>query len=500
MERQKVNTKVTGVEIFLEGGMVKREGTIKLKPGINNISILGMTDTANEDTIKIEVEGKKYYNVEITNYRAEEYAQGVKEIDDLVGELAHKITIKEQQKSLWTVNSDFSQREKADYEEISKFIANYADNVYKLEKELDELRVEHLKKTEEINKIKKKYKQKIVNIDIENDKEEEVPVIITYFENAMYWKPIFEFHAQEDKAIIKNKGKIIQRTPDVWEKVKVELSTGMPTGSQGIPEIVAPILKLEESYERMWLRKSSGYGMLRAGRDYNCDYSLSDSESYEKEEEIKKEMLAQTNDQRIDMDTTTSYDLNGTWTIDNVNDGIIAELYQYEVAMTLKRVFIPKRTSNGYLAGEVKTKDLSELNNHEVEVYYKGNYVGKIFTELNFEEEKNLISLGIDEKLKSTRKEEETHSKTLKNKQNKKTIITVSSSKQEECEVIVKDYVPKTNNKDINISDIKLDGGQLNEETNIVEWTFVLKPGEIKNITTSYDATYPLKKSLVKIG
>ena len=60
----------------------------------------------------------------------------------------------------------------------------------------------------------------------------------------------------------------------------------MPTGSQGIPEIVAPILKLEESYERMWLRKSSGYGMLRAGRDYNCDYSLSDSESYEKEEEI----------------------------------------------------------------------------------------------------------------------------------------------------------------------------------------------------------------------
>ena len=498
MERQKVNTKVTGVEIFLEGGMVKREGTIKLKPGVNNISILGMTDTANEDTVKIEVEGKKYYNVEITSYKAEEYAQGVKEIDDLVGELAHKITIKEQQKSLWTVNSDFSQREKADYEEISRFITNYADNVYKLEKELDELRVEHLKKTEEIKRIMKKYKQKIVNIDIENDKEEEVPVIITYFENAMCWKPIFELHAQENKAIIKNKGKIIQRTPDVWEKVKVELSTGMPTGSQEIPEIVAPVLKLEESYERMWRRKGFGPAMRSSRGDYDCDFSV--MESYASEKESKNEMLAQMNDQRIDMDTTTSYDLNGTWTIDNVNDGIIAELYQYEVAMTLKRVFIPKRTSNGYLAGEIKTKDLSELNGHEVEVYYKGNYVGKIFTELNFEEEKNFVSLGIDEKLKSTRKEEDTHSKGLKNKHNKKTVITVSSSKQENCEVIVKDYLPKTNNKDINISDIKLDGGQLNEETNIVEWTFVLKPGEIRNITTSYDATYPLKKSLVKVG
>lgn len=498
MERQKVNTKVTGVEIFLEGGMVRREGTIKLKPGVNNISILGMTDTANEDTIKIEVEGKKYYNVEITSYKAEEYAQGVKEIDDLVGELAHKITIKEQQKSLWTVNSDFSQREKADYEEISRFITNYADNVYKLEKELDELKVEHLKKTEEIKKIMKKYKQKIVNIDIENDKEEEVPVTITYFENAMCWKPIFELHAREDKAIIKNKGKIIQRTPDVWEKVKVELSTGMPTGSQEIPEIVAPVLKLEESYERMWRRKGFGPAMRSSRGDYDCDFSV--MESYASEKESKNEMLAQMNDQRIDMDTTTSYDLNGTWNIDNVNDGIIAELYQYEVAMTLKRVFIPKRTSNGYLAGEIKTKDLSELNGHEVEVYYKGNYVGKIFTELNFEEEENLVSLGIDEKLKSTRKEEDTHSKGLKNKHNKKTIITVSSSKQEDCEVIVKDYLPKTNNKDINISDIKLDGGQLNEETNIVEWTFVLKPGEIRNITTSYDATYPLKKSLVKVG
>lgn len=487
MDRLRVNTEVIEAEIFLKGAMVKRKGIIELEPGINHISILGLTKDSNENTVKIELENEKYSNIEITSYSNKEHAKIIAEANKLIGELEHKIQIKEKQKDLWTINSDFSQREKADYEEISRFISNYADNVFVLEKELDDLKIECLKKRDEVDKLVDQSKQKIINFDIESDSKKSVTVLITYFENYAKWEPVFELYASEESAIIKIKGKIIQKTIDVWKDVKLSLSTGTPTGAQEIPEISPNILSLELSYERR---------MRKYGRTFSSSTDYCMDESYLTKAAVNPEerMLSELNEQRVDMDTTTSYNLNGTWTIDNRNDGVIADLYEREVLMSTKRVFVPKRSSNGYLAGEFETKDLSDLNKHNVEVYFNDNYVGKIYVDLNIEEEKNLISLGIDEKLKTTRKEETTHSKGFKNKLNKKIIITLSSSKQDKCQVLVRDFIPKSADKELIISNISLDFGKLNEDTNIVEWDLNLIPGNVKILTMEYEITYPLKK------
>lgn len=72
--------------------------------------------------------------------------------------------------------------------------------------------------------------------------------------------------------------------------------------------------------------------------------------------------------------------------------------------------------------------------------------------------------------------------------------ITLKNTKSEAIELRIKDQVPIAANSEIQVLDIRTDGGILENRTGIVRWNIPLKPLEQKTLTLSYTVKYPKEK------
>lgn len=492
-----MNTKVIKAVIYRKSAIITRECKVHLKKGLNNITLEGLSKAAPEDSIKLRLENLKYSNLQVKLLQTTELVGKVEVDIKEINSLQTQIAVKEQQKALWEKNSDFSQRKGIVYEELEKFIDNYSTNVLKLEDELVELRLDLAKKTEAYNKQFKQVDRKVITFDIESDKERDEIIRFNYLEPNVQWDPIYEIYADDDSKELQVlvKGRIVQVTPENWKDVKVELFTGNPTLSKNIPTLSANYLSFND-YSNKRIFKS-------AVLDSDMEYSMADMS--EPDRVMAKAARIRTsyessydNVSRNDKETTTQYKLPGVWTVNNNPKGLLVDLYDYTIPVEISHLIIPRASTNGYLVAEVESNKLSDLNGQKVILYYNDNYIGKSNIYMNTEEEKTLISLGIDEKVIGTRKLDQYHSVGLsKQKDSVKVKLNINSSNSKAIDIIVKDILPKSSGKDVAIEAVKLNDGVADEE-GIIVWNLTIEPNTMKEINFSYDITYPKKGELLK--
>lgn len=72
--------------------------------------------------------------------------------------------------------------------------------------------------------------------------------------------------------------------------------------------------------------------------------------------------------------------------------------------------------------------------------------------------------------------------------------LTLKNTKNEAVEVNVKDQIPISNASDLKVTDVRTDGGVLDEKTGIVRWKVALQPREQKVVTLTYSVKYPKDK------
>ena len=492
-----METKVIKAVIYRKSAIITRECKVHLKKGLNSITLEGLSKSAPEDSIKLRLENLKYSNLQVKLLQTVELV-GKVEIDiKEINRLQTQIAVKEQQKALWEKNSDFSQRKSVVYEELEKFIDNYSTNVLKLEDELVELRLDLTKKTEEYNKQFRKVDRKIITFDIESDKEQDEIIRFSYLEPNVQWHPIYEVYADDDSKELQVlvKSRIIQTTSESWKDVKIELFTGNPTISKNIPILSSNYLSFEDySYKRISIARET------FGAECALDSAMPETDRVmAKAAKMRTSYESSYNEvSRNDKETTTQYDLPGVWSINNNQKGLLIDLYDYTIPVEISHLIIPRSSTNGYLVAEVESNKLSDLNTQQVVLYYNDNYIGKSIIYMNTENEKTLISLGIDEKLIGTRKLDQYHSVGLsKQKDSIKVKLNINSSNSKEIKVIVKDILPKSSGKDVSIEAVKLNEGVVDED-GIIVWNLEIDPNTMKEINFSYDITYPKKGELYK--
>lgn len=492
-----MNTKVIKAVIYRKSAIITRECKVHLKKGLNNITLEGLSKAAPEDSIKLRLENLKYSNLQVKLLQTVELVGKVEVDIKEINSLQTQIAVKEQQKALWEKNSDFSQRKSIAYEELEKFIDNYSTNVLKLEDELVELRLDLTKKTEAYNKQFKQVDRKIITFDIESDKEQDEIIRFSYLEPNVQWNPIYEIYADDDSKELQVlvKGRVIQTTPENWKDVKIELFTGNPTISKNIPILSSNYLSFEDYSNRRVFA-------ARASFDAECalDGAMPETDRVVVKAAKMRNSYESSYDNvsRNDKETTTQYELPGIWTVNNNPKGLLVDLYDYTIPVEISHLIIPRVSTNGYLVAEVESNKLSDLNNQQVILYYNDNYIGKSNIYMNTEEEKTLISLGIDEKLIGTRKLDQYHSVGLsKQKDSVKVKLNINSSNSKAIDIIVKDILPKSSGKDVAIEAVKLNDGVADEE-GIIVWNLTIEPNTMKEINFSYDITYPKKGELLK--
>ena len=146
--------------------------------------------------------------------------------------------------------------------------------------------------------------------------------------------------------------------------------------------------------------------------------------------------------------------------------------------------------------------DWDELNliEGDANVYFENSFVGSTYLDPSSLLDTLEISLGKDERIVIERKKlkdfEERRFFGSKTRESLSFEISIRNTKSEPIEINVEDQIPVSTDESIKISPKELSGGELEEQTGIINWRLNLKPNETKKLILNYQLEYPKGKRI----
>ena len=489
-------TQIKEVSVYRSGAYITRFGLFGLKEGKQTILIEGLSESLDPSTLTVslnkDVSGS---NIHVERYTPEKQNEIKKEILDSLKKVQTQIQTRKDQIEILKKNTDFSNRESVSLKDMNEFIDAFPKKIDMIYEQIASLEEEeaHLKKQyEEKQKEARSY---LVKIDLDTKTAGSYPVALRYFERNACWNPNYEIRAEEDENIrVLLKAQIIQNTREEWNGVKVTLFTGDPSTSADIPKLYPQQL----SFHRPEINGMRFAGTMKAAMAVQRDVAAEEMADYEAMEETM-ETVSYGRASVNENETMMEYDLEGLHDISNTNPFDI-ELTARNVSCRYHVIAVPKADPYGYLAAEVRSEDLSDLLNSNANIFYRDTFLGNVFLNVDPSKETYDISLGKDEgiRLKRTQKKRLRSNVLLKGqtKTEFEYAIEVSSTKSRDVKITLKDQIPVSNDKTIQVETADLSEGKLDEKTGEIVWEFDLPGSATKSFTLAYDVAWPKDKEL----
>lgn len=177
------------------------------------------------------------------------------------------------------------------------------------------------------------------------------------------------------------------------------------------------------------------------------------------------------------------------------------EIDAFEVPADFTYHTFPKIKPVVLLNAQVVNWEQMSLLDGEANLFFEGTFTGKnLLTLQSFNDTLN-IPLGNDREILVKREQDKkiSSSKFLGSKKEttRSWKITVRNNKSDSIKIELLDQIPVTTNEEIEILDVQLQGGKLEEETGKVIWNLTLLPGEQVEKIISYTVKHPKNKHLI---
>ncbi len=497
-----VETKLTAAAVYRSGCIVRRSGKVSLQKGTQTVRIGGLTAGIDESTLRLFVPaGVSGSNVQVEHPTRDEQREALKELTAKVAALQGRIESREKIAALWEANADFSQKESLSVGEMAAYLEKLPERLEALGSEIAALKEEKTVLDKEYADAKKKAALPYVTAELSAQEAGEYPIEISCREQQAFWNPVYEIHAdsETDSLDLRLRAKIFQRSGEDWSGVKLTLFTGNPSVSGTIPEMDPVHLRIYEPpvYKNRAAGGARFGAMMKTAR---ADEMV--VEECEAMEDAAAPMMAMNavyagSGTASKGETMTEYALSGSW---DIRDGreIICDIRTDALPCRYHAVAVPKLSDEAYLAAEVATSLLEDMQDTPAAVYLKGAFAGNVVLEPDMTKDNYDLSLGVDETVKVKREQKKKYTSNVLLKGQKKTEyeyeITVSSRKDKTISVTVCDQLPISDEKTIVIEPLELSGAEREEEKGFLRWTFDLAPGETKNVKLAWTVAWPKDK------
>ncbi|MDH6306006.1 uncharacterized protein (TIGR02231 family) [Parabacteroides sp. PF5-5] len=523
-EKKVVASKLNEATVFFRGAELSHTASSSLTKGENEIYIEGLSPNIDKNSLKI----KTTNGVIVSSYEYTlDYLSNSKVPNATVKKLQDSIAIYE--KKLEVINTDISittnllallqkgtdknvagSEKGLGIDELVKTMEYYKSK----SKELQEAQSANNRKKQEAEQSLVRLKNQLNMEASKNNKTSGVlklslsapttatcNFIISYYTPMAGWMPYYDINiASTDKPIrIVSKSKVRQTTGLDWEKVKLTLSTSVPSNGKAAPLFNAWFLDF--------------YHPIVANEAKDMSVMAQNAFSYEMAEVVvsgpkAKKIIEE--DLRYDTPTMEEYilqsenELNMVYSIDlhysipgNGKEQSI-DLQTKETTAEYKYYCAPRLDTETYLLAEISDWQKLNLLSANANITYDGTYVGESYIDANSTQEKLALTLGSDKRVtvkrekmhdfSSTRflgndtKQVFTYKLTVRNNQNKpikmvlKDQYPISTQKSIEVELITKDTTPWTANI---------------ESLGVITWEEELKAGETKEYRLSYSIKHP---------
>ena len=494
-----IETKLTAAAVYRNGCIVKRSGRVFLQKGTQTVQFAGLSSGIDESTLRLAVPaGISGSNVQVEHPTREQQNEALKELAQKVADVQNKIASQEKMAALWEANADFSQKESLSVGEMSAYLEKLPERLEAVSAAITALREKKTELDREYAEAKKKAALPYVTAELYAEAEGEYPVELTYRENQAWWNPVYEIHADSevDSLQLRLRAKICQRSGEDWAGAKLTLFTGNPSISGTIPEMDPVHLRIYEApvYKK---RTAALGGMMKAAA--RMDEMVVEECACEDAEAPMMAMNAVYSGSGTASkgETMTEYALSGSWDIRNGQE-IICDIKTDALPCHYHVVAVPKLSDEAYLAAEVATNLLEDLQDTPAAVYLKGAFAGNVVLEPDMSKDNYDLSLGVDETVKVKREQKKKYTSNVLLKGQKKTEyeyeISVSSRKDKEISVTVSDQLPISDEKSIVVEALDISGAEKEEDTGFLHWTFPLAAGETKSVKLAWTVAWPKDK------
>jgi len=322
---------------------------------------------------------------------------------------------------------------------------------------------------------------------------------LKFFESAAGWNPVYEVHSDGASDLeIRMRGKIYQNTLEDWKGTEISLLTGNPTAAGSLPDLLSVFLDIRQPAPRM-MAKGAGMARMAVMEDTCCEDAA--------EPELMG-MAARTNNmvrmatmeaEVSEEQTSTEYVLPGKRDVLKTGDNT-ADIRSYKVPAQYRIVTVPAMDQSAYLVAAVKPADLPVTTEINPSVYYKDIFTGKIWLDPDLTRDEIEITLGKEERI-SVKREQTARKTSTALLKPQRTVeygyeTRISNSSSSDAEVVIKDQIPVSQNKDITVEALELSGAELVKESGLLTKTVKVPAGGTEVFRIGYKVAGPKDKQI----
>lgn len=303
----------------------------------------------------------------------------------------------------------------------------------------------------------------------------------SYICNQAWWETHYSLRAHSDSKLMDLvlSANVRQASNENWDNVHLILSSAQPALGNSLPELSPWYLDIASTPVPMPLSKS------------NEKLRMDVMSMEEAQTQSQYASMAQQSDRLV----AVEFDLPGTWSIASDNEAQQIEIQQYKLNADFVYQTVPKYIPEVFLTGKIYNYQDFDLLDGPMDVFLDETFSASTYLNPGLNQDTLTISLGKSNNITVKRNllKEYSTSKFYNNKKYKTYSyeIKIKSNLKQSAKLLIVDQIPVSQNKEIEIEDIKAEGAQIDANTGEVKWNINLAPNSelIKKI--SFTIKYP---------
>lgn len=564
------HAKLNNATVYFKGAELTHTVSINLNKGENQIKIDGLSPVIDKNSLKIKVsKGAIVTSSQFSTdflYDSKQNPE-VKKLQDSIDICNNRLS---QVKRDIIINSDLADilkkginqnvsgtKDRLSLDELYRNMEYYKNKAVELQKLLEGLNKNKEELTVTLQRLDKQLAQEslknnkmsgILNLAVTSPITMPNEVTISYFTSSAVWVPYYDINIEstEKPIIISSKAKIRQTTGLDWDKVKLTLSTAMPSNGKIAPLFNTWFLTYYSgnlTSRNMKMASDKRYKITNdeIAYDYYADQALADESFRLNDKKINSSTEYLLNGEPIDSEYINSLDpdiIKNRQYLDNgviniltktsmddylsLADNQISMSYNIDMPFSIpgngkeqsidlqtrqaqanyKYYCAPKLDTETYLIADITDWQNLALLSGKANITYDGTYMGETDIDPLSTKKDLSMTLGTDNRVVVKREKLEDFSSTkFLGNDVKKVLtykITVKNNRSNSVKMEMKDQYPRSTQKDIEVELLKetTPWNVNDEESGVISWEDTLQAGETKIYKISYSVKYPKNASL----
>ncbi len=354
-----------------------------------------------------------------------------------------------------------------------------------------------------------------VTVTVIADAPANVTIGVNYFVPNAGWAPMYDLRTESvDKPIqLTYKATVFQNTGADWKEVKLTLSTADPKQNFNIPTLNSYFV---EAYKIITTKKESYLNPATVTSTFNNSTTLSagsvnlstGSTTFNWDNNVvtqQKDVVISSNEayEYVVMDENlmqAEFEIKLPYTIPSDNKNHFVSILSKELKTKYVHKTIPKLDLKAYLTARITNYEELNLLPGKANVYFGGTYIGKTFIQTGGTGDTLELSLGQDKNVsvKRSKIKDKSKEKVLDNDKYYDVAyeIMVKNGNSKSIEIEVIDQIPLTNNQQIAIDNVDVNGAKHDLTTGELLWRNTIKSKEHKKHGFSFTVKAPKNMQL----